>query len=105
MDYAPVIAFYEEELARGTTDGERVGWRGGEGVQIANLVSLCSVVGLRDGESVLDVGCGLGALVEVLATLGLRVDYTGIDVTPKMIDEARLRHPGVAFELRDLLAD
>jgi hypothetical protein len=42
--------------------------------------------------SIIDLGCGYGALLDYLASNGLRVDYLGLDISAEMIREARLRH-------------
>jgi SAM-dependent methyltransferase len=44
---------------------------------------------------VTEVGCGPGRITAHLAALGL--DASGIDLSPAMIDEARRRHPELAF--------
>ena len=79
-----------------------MGWRTSYSQDVAFL-SLSRMEGLRDGASVLDVGCGLGALHSFLLRRGLAVHYTGIDISPKMIEAAQKRHPGVRFEVRDIL--
>lgn len=105
MDFDPAIAFYESALEQGRDAGTEVGWSAGQSVQIANFIGLCDIDGLVDGASLLDVGCGTGALLDHLATIGRRVEYTGIDISAKMIDTARARHPGAVFELRNILVD
>jgi SAM-dependent methyltransferase len=42
--------------------------------------------------SVLDFGCGYGALREFLATAGVSADYYGFDISTDMIDTARRLH-------------
>ncbi len=42
--------------------------------------------------SLLDVGCGYGALLDHLKAIGLAVDYRGFDVSEAMVDAARARH-------------
>ena len=42
----------------------------------------------------LDIGCGVGRLVPFLAPLV--AGYTGIDISPGMVEEARRRHGGLA---------
>lgn len=49
---------------------------------------------------VADVGTGTGHVAAYLAARGATV--VGVDVSPGMIAEAHLRHPGVAFEVGDL---
>jgi len=48
--------------------------------------------------SVLDAGCGYGSLLPFLPPC----TYTGIDVVPELVDEARRRYPGQHFEVRDI---
>jgi len=45
---------------------------------------------------VADIGCGTGATSRMFADLGL--DVTGIDLSPKMIAEARRLNPGLRFQ-------
>ena len=52
---------------------------------------------------VLDLGCGLGDLLDYFDERRLPYDeYTGIDVSERMVAEARRRH-GDRFERRDIL--
>ena len=56
-----------------------------------------SEVGVENGSSVLDVGCGLGDFCDWFIKKGIIVKYTGIDVTPDMIHYATERYPAVEF--------
>ena len=47
------------------------------------------LLGDLEGETVLDVGCGTGALVELLASKN--VSYQGVDIASKMVEVARQR--------------
>jgi len=53
---------------------------------------------VRDGTSrrVVDVGCGPGRAAAFLARHDL--DVLGLDVSPAMLDAARIAHPGIRFE-------
>jgi SAM-dependent methyltransferase len=46
--------------------------------------------GIQNGDSVLDVGCGFADLAKYLKDHGLEIDYTGIDLSPDMIEKAKL---------------
>jgi len=50
--------------------------------------------------SVLDAGCGNGRFYRALAEAGLlaRLDYVGVDATPKLVQAARILYPRGAFE-------
>ncbi len=52
---------------------------------------------------ILDVGCGFGHMLDYLQALGIRAQYTGIDICPEFIDTARQRHPGADFRLLNIL--
>jgi len=58
--------------------------------------------GLAAGDSVLDVGCGFGDLYYYLKARELEVDYTGIDLSPDMIEAAQARTPQAQWAVGDL---
>lgn len=51
---------------------------------------------------VLDVGCGPGTVTAHLARLGL--DVSGVDLSPRMIEHARRRHPELRFAVASATA-
>ena len=55
---------------------------------------------LSRGAKVADLGCGSGAFSVLLAEAGFEV--TGIDITPSLIERARLRNPSVTFLVGDV---
>jgi SAM-dependent methyltransferase len=59
--------------------------------------------GSPGGGTLLDVGCGYGALADRIDDRGLSLDYTGIDVVVEMVDEGRRRHPHRSFLQGDFL--
>lgn len=52
-------------------------------------------------QSILDLGCGTGALTGQLAALGSRV--MGVDSSPEMIEKARKNFPRLSFQVCDAL--
>ncbi|MGY1770156.1 class I SAM-dependent DNA methyltransferase [Blastococcus sp. SYSU D00813] len=52
---------------------------------------------VRGRGPVLDVGCGPGHVTAALAALG--VDASGVDLSPRMVGQARRLHPGLRFEV------
>ncbi len=56
---------------------------------------------LHDGVKVLEIGCGNGRLVERIDREGFRLDYLGLDITPKLVEIARSRQT----HLKNVAAD
>ncbi len=54
-------------------------------------------IGLKSGDSVLDVGCGLGDYYAFLKNLDLDIKYTGIDINPKLIAKCQERYLDAEF--------
>lgn len=46
---------------------------------------------IKSGNNVLDYGCGNGRLLEILKNK--RIDYTGVDISQKLIDLAKTKYP------------
>ncbi|HUT60383.1 MAG TPA: class I SAM-dependent methyltransferase [Phycisphaerae bacterium] len=57
------------------------------------------------GRSLLDVGCGLGDLLGYLLRRGIDTEYTGVDISKKMLQAARRNHPDGRFVCADVFAD
>jgi len=62
-----------------------------------DFAGIVNALGLRSGQSILDVGCGPGWLSEFLARFGYRV--TGIDLSTAMIEIARERLQRVPYSV------
>jgi SAM-dependent methyltransferase len=52
---------------------------------------------------VLDVGCGYGGLLSHAEASGLKLDYTGVDISSRLIEKGRELHPGAQWVLGDVL--
>jgi len=57
------------------------------------------VAGECSGQPVLEIGVGAGLTVPLMTRIS--ADYTGIDYSPRMLDEARQRFPGLDLRLMD----
>jgi SAM-dependent methyltransferase len=51
------------------------------------------------GEPVLDIGVGTGRTIALMTAISN--DYTGVDYTPKLLEIARARHPGIDLRHMD----
>lgn len=56
---------------------------------------------IKDGDKVLDVGCGNGRLLEILSEK--EVKYLGVDSSPELIKIAQARFPDNTFLIGDIL--
>ena len=56
---------------------------------------------LKPGHSILDIGCATGGFVNVFRQYEPTISYTGVDISPDMIRQARILHPGIRFEAAD----
>ena len=65
-----------------------VGWLDGKTNQRTRFKTLLDI-GVSSGDSVLDVGCGVGHLTEYLNNVDIKVHYTGIDTNKDAIDQAK----------------
>jgi ubiquinone/menaquinone biosynthesis C-methylase UbiE len=52
----------------------------------------------KNGDSVLDVGCGNGSLIAAISKKAV-VSAFGIDISPKMIEECQKRYPDINFKI------
>ncbi|MBU4257135.1 class I SAM-dependent methyltransferase, partial [Patescibacteria group bacterium] len=58
---------------------------------------------IKDGDKILDVGCGSGRLLEALKDK--KINYLGVDTSEKLIKlaEERYKAAGFEFQVRDIL--
>lgn len=63
-------------------------------------VALLRQAGLRDGQYLVDVGCGSGRLAEPLSKAMRNMKYLGIDIIPELLEHARslVSDPAYRFE-------
>jgi 2-polyprenyl-3-methyl-5-hydroxy-6-metoxy-1,4-benzoquinol methylase len=64
--------------------------------ELANVLS-----NLKDGDSLLDVGCGNGRLIENLGNI--KINYLGVDSSEELIKLAKINYPNNNFEVVDIL--
>jgi SAM-dependent methyltransferase len=82
-----------------------VAWRecgGAEDDPFGILPPMLDLLGDLSSQRVLDAGCGEGYLARVLAACGARV--TGIDISPRLVEQAREKSPdgAIAYRVADL---
>ena len=68
------------------------------------LETIAQAACFRPNASVMDVGCGNGAIVPFLKRAGADLKlYLGLDLSGQMVDAAKMSHPGIAFEKSNFL--
>ena len=95
LDDERTVLFYQALLEKHGNSFRALNWGSVES-QIKRFEVLAEV-GLKSGDSILDVGCGLADLHAWILEQNLRVNYTGIDITPSMTREAQNRFPDVVI--------
>ncbi len=79
--------YYESKMGKGLPDYGVLGWES-EAAQLLRFDMLINSVDLK-GKTLLDVGCGMGNLLEYLNLKGINVKYTGVDILESMIEFAK----------------
>jgi SAM-dependent methyltransferase len=83
-----VAAYYNGKLAEYGPSHRGADWSTEE-AQILRFSQLSRVFEGDKGFSLLDYGCGYGALLDFLARIEVDCDYTGFDISESMIEAAR----------------
>lgn len=91
-------AIYLESVTCFPADHRGVKWHSVES-QFLRFKILCEIAPDFWQKSVLDVGCGLGHLVDYLIEQDFTGVYKGIDILPRMIELAQQRYPNKDFEV------
>jgi SAM-dependent methyltransferase len=81
-----------------------MGFRREEGFEARYRVYLEVIPGAAAPEecSLLDVGCGTARLLDLIKSLGRdEISYRGVDLSPKLLEAARKKHPEADFVLGD----
>ena len=92
--------YYKGELKRDPEKFEYMGWES-KNAQFQRFSVLTDYVDLN-GKRVLDVGCGLGHLLDHLDNEDIETGYTGLDLLPSIAEEARKRHSSQTFLSGDI---
>ena len=89
-----VADYYSEKVRQHGETAQGVDWNSTES-QKTRFDQLLGIVPSEATEySVLDYGCGYGAIIDVLTERGQPFRYVGYDVSEEMILRARRLHPG-----------
>lgn len=86
-----VEGYYTRRLAEHGTTARGVDWNSdaSQRLRFGQLLKVCGDPTAR--VSLIDYGCGYGALVETLVSRGWEFDYQGFDISRPMLEAARQR--------------
>jgi SAM-dependent methyltransferase len=87
---------YAQQLEKHGATPEGVNWNS-ESAQIIRFAQLCKVIQTKQEFSLIDYGCGYGALVTYLVGEGYQFRYTGYDISQEMVDKAKDLHREASF--------
>lgn len=86
-----VERYYASRLREFGATARGVDWNSADSQEL-RFDQLLTVVQDAAGASLLDLGCGYGALLDTIRRRGLPLDYRGCDFSDEMVAAARLRH-------------
>ena len=89
-----VSDYYTAKLREHGATAQGVDWRSPESQRL-RFAQLLTVIEPTAEYSLLDYGCGYGALVDDLLERGRPFSYVGFDIAPEMVEAGRRRHAGV----------
>jgi SAM-dependent methyltransferase len=98
-----IKSYYEPKLNANLPDYAKLGWESQEAQNI-RFSAFTENVNLN-GLSLLDVGCGLGNLLEHITEAGINVKYTGVDILPRMITCAEGKKLDGEFHCLDIFSE
>lgn len=102
--YYPLVETVEKLYIEHGDTHRGMGFRTEEGFEARYRVYLEVMRGTaaREECSLLDVGCGTARLLDLIKSLGRdEISYRGVDLSPKLLEAARKKHPGADFTLGD----
>lgn len=105
-NYETLKRHYEKRLKEFGPNARGMDWPNEEDLSKRFQV-LSSIVSTDEPVSLLDMGCGVGLLIDYLQHQGRisNIRYRGIDISEDMIEVAKSRHPDMDFVAQDVLKD
>lgn len=111
MDKTAQIDYYENLLTQHGENYKALDWNSVESQRLRyKIFKEIFIYGKKAaGVSILDVGCGFGDFYGFLKADGTlarnKINYTGCDISPKLIDVAKKKYPDAKFEVKDVLEE
>lgn len=96
---------YRQKFLEYGATSRGVDWGGNDWAAVLRQNNMLGLIEdpVKKKSSILDVGCGYGALADIIKEKQLNLTYTGIDIVGEMIAEAKNRHPSNTFICGDFM--
>jgi SAM-dependent methyltransferase len=91
-----VKSYYQSKINEFGSTPLGVDWSS-ESSQNQRFEKLLKYIPLKENDSILDFGCGYGALLDYLKYRKMFPNYTGLDLVSEMLEVAAIRNPEVAL--------
>lgn len=98
-----IKSYYENNMKTASKDFQVLGWESQEAQQTRFDILISNIE--LGGKRLLDVGCGLGNLLEYINLKGIDINYTGVDVLPEMISRAKAKNLKGTFKCVDIFKE
>ncbi len=95
--------FYPEYYKDSKSKSEVVGWSSKK--EQNKRFEVLLNIGVENGETVLDYGCGLGALYKYMTNHYDDFNYIGVDINQDFIDKCKQKYPNVKFKKIEDITD
>lgn len=98
-----IHSYYEQNFENANENYKILGWENPDAHYLRFSVFNDNLA--LSNRSLLDVGCGLGDLYRFLTQIKkISLEYLGLDISPRMIEEARKQNPSASFACEDVFA-
>jgi hypothetical protein len=102
-DKSYVIGRYHELIIKYGYSPKSVGWPKGDPDFRFHI--LTSIAEFKNGDTLLDLGCGFGDLYSFLKRYWPNVKYTGIDFNAELIKEGKKVYPNADLRVGDIIQE
>ena len=93
-----IIKHYNKLIKKYGMNPRGLGWK--KERQNLRFAIFCEIFDFNNSR-ILDFGCGLADCYNYLILKNYSIDYTGLDINPSLIKEAKKRYPKTKFILQD----
>ena len=96
---------YEKDLKKFGPNNKGVGWKNKKEATKRYEIMSGLMLKAKKNHSVIDLGCGLSDLYKHLKSKKFKTNYTGIDLSEKMINICKIKYPKNNYYCLDILYD